>query len=44
MVSDMVFPVVHPGATDVFFLFEQDRPAAQAMRERFFSRAASETR
>ncbi|WGD31512.1 MBL fold metallo-hydrolase [Ancylobacter sp. WKF20] len=42
MVSDMVFPVVHPGATDVFFLFEQDRPAAQAMRERFFSRAASD--
>lgn len=42
MVSDMVFPVVHPSATDVFFLFEQDRAAAQAMRDRFFPRAASE--
>lgn len=42
MVSDMVFPVVHPGATDVFFLFEQDRAAAKAMRDRFFPRAASE--
>ncbi|MFC0241567.1 MBL fold metallo-hydrolase [Rhodopseudomonas telluris] len=42
MVSDMIFPVVHPAATDVCFLFEQDRAAAQAMRERFFPRAASE--
>ncbi|MBK5957808.1 MBL fold metallo-hydrolase [Rhodoplanes elegans] len=42
MVSDMLFPVVHPGATDVGFLFEQDRPAAQAMRDRFFPLAASE--
>ena len=42
MVSDMVFPVVHPMATDVNFLFEQDRPAAQAMRARFFPRAAEE--
>lgn len=42
MVSDMIFPVVHPAATDVFFLFEQDRAAAQAMRDRFFPRAASE--
>lgn len=42
MVSDMVFPVVHPGATDVFFLFEQDRAAAKAMRDRFFPLAASE--
>ncbi|MBS7538881.1 MBL fold metallo-hydrolase [Ancylobacter lacus] len=42
MVSDMLFPVVHPGATDVFFLFEQDRAAAQAMRDRFFPLAASE--
>lgn len=42
MVSDMVFPVVHPIATDVSFLFEQDRPAAQAMRDRFFARAAAE--
>src|SRR5829696_6184681 len=31
MVSDMLFPVVHPAASDVNFLFEQDRPAAQAM-------------
>lgn len=36
MVSDMIFPVVHPGATDVFFLFEQDPAAAKAMRDRFF--------
>lgn len=42
MVSDMVFPVVHPAATDVGFLFEQDRAAAQAMRDRFFPLAASE--
>ncbi|MBS7704743.1 MBL fold metallo-hydrolase [Chelatococcus asaccharovorans] len=42
MVSDMLFPVVHPAATDVVFLFEQDRPAAQAMRDRFFPLAASE--
>jgi glyoxylase-like metal-dependent hydrolase (beta-lactamase superfamily II) len=42
MVSDMLFPVVHPEATDVNFLFEQDRPAAQAMRARFFPRAAEE--
>lgn len=42
MVSDMVFPVVHPAATDVAFLFEQDRAAAQAMRDRFFPMAASE--
>lgn len=42
MVSDMIFPVVHPEATDVFFLFEQDRAAAKAMRDRFFPRAAAE--
>ena len=42
MVSDMLFPVVHPAATDINFLFEQDRPAAQAMRARFFPRAAEE--
>ncbi|TMV19863.1 MBL fold metallo-hydrolase, partial [Rhizobium sp. Td3] len=29
-------------ATDVFFLFEQDRDAARAMRDRFFPRAAAE--
>lgn len=42
MVSDMIFPVVHPAATDVFFLFEQDQAAAKAMRDRFFPQAASE--
>ncbi|HZH10695.1 MAG TPA: MBL fold metallo-hydrolase [Microvirga sp.] len=42
MVSDMLFPVVHPAMTDVNFLFEQDRAAAQAMRARFFPRAAEE--
>ena len=42
MVSDMLFPVVHPEGTDANFLFEQDRPAAQAMRARFFPRAAEE--
>ena len=42
MVSDMLFPVVHPTATDINFLFEQDRAAAQAMRARFFPRAAQE--
>ncbi|QEL27116.1 MBL fold metallo-hydrolase (plasmid) [Bosea sp. F3-2] len=42
MVSDMIFPVVHPLATDVNFLFEQDRAAAQAMRDRFFPLAAAE--
>jgi glyoxylase-like metal-dependent hydrolase (beta-lactamase superfamily II) len=42
MVSDMLFPVVHPVAADVNFLFEQDRTAAQAMRARFFPRAAAE--
>lgn len=42
MVSDMLFPVVHPAATDVGFLFEQDQAAAQAMRDRFFPLAASE--
>lgn len=42
MVSDMLFPVVHPVATDVSFLFEQDRVAAKTMRDRFFPLAASE--
>jgi glyoxylase-like metal-dependent hydrolase (beta-lactamase superfamily II) len=42
MVSDMIFPVVHPGTTDVNFLFEQDRAAAKAMRDRFFPLAAAE--
>ncbi|NYZ13728.1 MBL fold metallo-hydrolase [Azospirillum sp. RWY-5-1] len=42
MVSDMLFPVVHPAATDVGFLFEQDPAAAKAMRDRFLPAAASE--
>ncbi|SDC40219.1 MBL fold metallo-hydrolase [Belnapia rosea] len=42
MVSDMVFPVVHPLATDVNFLMEQDHAAAQAMRARFFPRAVEQ--
>jgi glyoxylase-like metal-dependent hydrolase (beta-lactamase superfamily II) len=42
MASDMLFPVVHPTATDVFFLFEQDRAAAKAMRDKFYPRAAEE--
>jgi glyoxylase-like metal-dependent hydrolase (beta-lactamase superfamily II) len=42
MVSDMLFPVVHPATTDINFLFEQDRAAAQTMRARFFPRAAEE--
>lgn len=42
MVSDMVFPVVHPVATDVNFLMEADHAAARAMRDRFFPRAADE--
>jgi glyoxylase-like metal-dependent hydrolase (beta-lactamase superfamily II) len=42
MVSDMLFPVVHPARADVGFLFEQDRAAAQEMRARFFPRAAEE--
>jgi glyoxylase-like metal-dependent hydrolase (beta-lactamase superfamily II) len=42
MVSDMVFPVVHPAATDVNFIMEQDHAAAKAMRDRFFPRAAED--
>ncbi len=42
MVSDMLFPVVHPAAADVGFLFEQDPAAAREMRARFFPRAAAE--
>jgi glyoxylase-like metal-dependent hydrolase (beta-lactamase superfamily II) len=42
MVSDMLFPVVHPAASDINFLFEQDRAAAQDMRAKFFPRAAEE--
>ena len=42
MASDMLFPVVHPAHPEAGFLFEQDRPAARAMRERFFPRAAEE--
>jgi glyoxylase-like metal-dependent hydrolase (beta-lactamase superfamily II) len=42
MVSDMLFPVVHPSRADVGFLFEQDRAAAREMRARFFPRAVEE--
>lgn len=42
MVSDMLFPVVHPAATDINFVFEQDREAAKAMRAKFFPQAAEE--
>ena len=42
MVSDMLFPVVHPAAADVGFLFEQDRAAAHDMRARFIPKAAEE--
>lgn len=43
MVSDMLFhPSLHPVAADIGFVFEQDPAAAQAMRARFFTRAAEE--
>lgn len=43
MVSDMMFhPALHPVADDIGFIFEQDPAAAQAMRARFFPRAAEE--
>ena len=42
MVSDMLFPAVHPRAPEVGFLFEQDVAAARSMRARFFPRAAEE--
>jgi glyoxylase-like metal-dependent hydrolase (beta-lactamase superfamily II) len=43
MVSDMLFhPSLHPAATDIGFVFEQDPAAARAMRARFFPRAAEE--
>jgi hypothetical protein len=42
MVSDMLFPAIHPGDPAVGFFFEQDPDAAQRMRARFFPRAAAE--
>ena len=43
IVSDMMFhPLVHPGRTDVGFVFEQDPKAAQAMRAKFFPMAAGD--
>ena len=42
MVSDMLFPAVHPRAPEVGFLFEQDPAGARSMRARFFPRAAEE--
>jgi glyoxylase-like metal-dependent hydrolase (beta-lactamase superfamily II) len=43
MVADMLFhPAIHPTATDIGFVFEQDPAAARAMRTRFFPRAVEE--
>lgn len=43
MVGDMLFhPSLHPVATDIGFIFEQDPEAARVMRARFFPRAAEE--
>jgi glyoxylase-like metal-dependent hydrolase (beta-lactamase superfamily II) len=42
MVSDMLFPAIHPAAADIGFLFEQDPTAAREMRARFLPRAAEE--
>lgn len=42
MVSDMLFPSVHPADSGIGFLFEQDPAAAHQMRARFFPRAAEE--
>lgn len=43
MVSDMLFhPAIHPVASDIGFVFEQDPVAAREMRARFFPRAADE--
>jgi glyoxylase-like metal-dependent hydrolase (beta-lactamase superfamily II) len=43
MVSDMLFhPSIHPVASDIGFVFEQDVEAARTMRARFFPRAAEE--
>ncbi len=43
MASDMMFhPSIHPASADIGFIFEQDPAAAQAMRARFFPRAAEE--
>jgi glyoxylase-like metal-dependent hydrolase (beta-lactamase superfamily II) len=43
IVSDMFFhPSLHPGSSDIGFVFEQDPAAARAMRARFFPRAVEE--
>ena len=42
MVSDMLFPVIHPADAATGFVFEQDPAAARQMRARFFPRAADE--
>jgi glyoxylase-like metal-dependent hydrolase (beta-lactamase superfamily II) len=42
MVSDMLFPAIHPAAADIGFLFEQDPTAAREMRARLLPRAAEE--
>ena len=43
MTSDMLFhPAVHPEASDIGFVFEQDPAAARTMRERFLPQAYDE--
>ena len=42
MVSDMLFPGIHPADATTGFLFEQDEAAARRMRARFFPRAVDE--
>ncbi|MEM1351356.1 MAG: hypothetical protein AAGF27_03380 [Pseudomonadota bacterium] len=44
IVYGMLFhPVVHPKRADIGIVFEQDPPAAQAMRAKFFPMAAAES-
>ncbi len=43
LVADMLFhPAIHPARADVGILFEADLAASQAMRERFYPKAAEE--
>ncbi|WP_144185788.1 MBL fold metallo-hydrolase [Elioraea rosea] len=42
MVSDMLFPAIHPSDAAAGFFFEQDPAAARRMRSRFFALAAAE--
>ena len=42
LVSDMLFhPATHPARPDIGFVFEMDKPAADARRARFFAEAAA---